>query len=393
MVYTGNFEHMGGLFSRGTISLDGVKYPTPLKAYPGKKLLDTDQSPKSSTRQIAELYCKIDTTDLEEYELYLDDERDHPPDFVEEKLENPLSQIDRDPEIVVTFFEIKETQELGDADIRRYLKLSRDHSDIIVMPHQWELIRWIFNSTGRMNPDADLPDNPFYTAYYNGVTRFLEMSESLEEPRMGIVPLFDESHKRNAHIEDFSENELVGICIDLQQQHPDNVDELPLIFDGFERRGRLENSFFYALNPPYTSKQNDDGSWRAEDFLLGARGFDVIGESHFGFGSRNGPIEDIRVFNKETGIYEDVVLNRLWRICDDSGFSGFELEQNPDLASDSKRLLSCEQIQMEFGNLRDAIDAGTVVEYLGDKDGISQSALNSSFSLISTSASSGTMRI
>lgn len=375
MVYSGDLELDEALFSIGSITLDGVEYPTPLKGYPAKKLLETEQSPKSSTRNIAELYCGIDTTDLEDFELYIDGERDDPPNFVEERLEDPLEQIDAKSEIVVVFFEIAETRELGPVDIRRYLKLSQRYSDIVVMPHQWGLVRRIFDSSGRMDPDVDLPEEPLYTAYYNGVTRFLLQSDSIDKPCMGILPLFGESHKRNEHIEDFSEANLDGICIDFKNRHPDNIDELPVILDGIQGRGRIENTILYALNPPYTSEQNQDGSWIAEDFLLATRGFDVIGELHFGFPSSNGPIEDIRVFNKDIGSYQDIDLNQLWKVCGDSGFSDRMLEQNPEVASDCKRLLSCEQIQMEFRKLRDAIESENSFEYLRSKEGIGKDVL------------------
>lgn len=378
MKFNCNIELEEALFSRGTITFQDSKYPTPLKAYPAGKLTDTEQSPLQETRRVAEIYCRIDRTDLQKAETYLDYEGSTgAPDFIEEDIEEPIREIG-DDELVFVFFEIKETHELGPEDIRRYIKLSTKYSDFVVMPHQAGLIRHMLNSKGRGGPgDEELPDN-LYNAYYNGVTEFLEQSEAVEEPVMGILPLFKLSHQRNEHLQDFAAYNVEAVGVDFRQKSPKNVGQLKYIIDGIRDRGLIEDTILYALNPRYVSKKTDGGYWIAEDFLLGAQSFDIIGETNFGFGGSSGAIESIRVFDRDVGAYDDVPLSELWKICGDSGISDLVIERDPDEAVNNKRLLCCEQIELEFENLRDAIDDDDedAFEYLRGKEGVNKDALD-----------------
>lgn len=379
MNYGCNLEAKEALFSRGIIdynSQDEV-IETPSKAIPIKRINTSEKRIDPTTRGVAEIYQEIDSAKLAEFDQYNSGcgDKSEKPGFIhrlEEKLE-----FGADSELTFSFFAYTDAREINRRDMERYVNLSKQFSDVIIQPLQVTLLRAILGSLGNdeLPDDVELPKN-VYRAYKNGIRLFCEEAAEEDMPIMGVIPLFKNYPRMRDHIDIYEEEQydIQGMCIDFRNCTPTGDDYIPVLrkfMGNMGTRRTFEDRFLYALNPRSTSSHPDEGCYAAEDFCLAAMGFDIIGESHIGWGGSDSEgVPTIKQFWRDDAIYQKRKITKLWTDFPHSGLDPEQFEGSGRSANQLRRLYNSEQLELALRDLRSAIEDGRGFDFVRSKHGV-----------------------
>lgn len=355
---------------------------TPTSAHPVNKIQNKQEKIDPATRGIAEIYLEIDSGKLAEYNDANGDKRISEIGFVKrlrDKTEYYISE-----ETLFTFFAYTDSREISDQDMRRYIELTEQFSEVTIAPIQIALVRALNGTLDNQDlpEDNELPSN-VYRSFKNGVRRFCDWSKALERPIVGVLPLFDDYRQMKDIVDIYTEKQydIDGICIDFRNCNITTED----YFDGFKtlmgnlrKMGVLENYFMYALNPRrlWISDEFDD-AYVPGDFCLSAMGMDVIGNMHSpgGGSSQKGP-HTIKYFEEQSAKYEKVQVNDFRSEFPESGIAPSQFESSESAATRLGSLLSSEQVEYALRDLRLAAEEGSEYEFFKSKEGITSEQIS-----------------
>lgn len=101
-------------------------------------------------------------------------------------------------------------------------------------------------------------------------------------------------------------------------------------------------------------------------------GFDIIGESHIGWGGSDSEgVPTIKQFWRDDAIYQKRKITKLWTDFPHSGLKAEQFEGSGRTANRLRRLYNSEQLELALRDLRSAIEDGRGFDFVRSKHGVS----------------------
>lgn len=383
--YGVNTSTEGGLFTHGTFETNGVENSVPAKAIPVKKLTQQDQIYETA-RGVAEVYHTVDTEKLEAYS----DSPDTPA-FLH-NLE-AKQQHRHEDEVLFTFFGYTDTHAISEAEARSLAQLSASHSDVIIAPLQPQILKVIRRDK---EPEEEYEQGAF-PVYRSGIERFLEAVSDLDtsKPVMGVMPLLSDG-QMNELLTLYEDFDVDMLCVNLEGNtllKEQNHVKLRQLIGRMSALRVFEGYLLYALNPPFPQYRQNETIRTAHNFVPVGMGFDVVGHNHIGLGyGPDGTRDNYNVYDTDVAGYKPVPVDDVVEEWPVTVMSRIDAERVADLgvnrASDVVDLISSEQLDRSFDELRDRIEQGNERNFLRSKEGIIEQ-MRSKFEATATAFENG----
>lgn len=362
----------GGLLPRRQASIGHKSLHTPAKTLPESRTTQ-QESFADSSRHAAELYAQVDSGRLREA-------RNDPDEAIIDRLE--ADKVDGDV-MVFPFLSFQDGHAISPVEAQQIVDNLAAAGDIVTVPLQPKLARAVEPSEG--------VEDAAYQSYKHGVERVLQAATELEEemPVMGTLPMLgwtfqqdllelSAEHGVDAYTLNFDRKRItagrqVSIMQPLARYIADRVIE--------------EETLIYGINLNPRDREWRSGVFPAANFAAVGFGVDVVGETHVpprgpaemfeggeGEGEEETP-ETFKLFEKDSLAFREYPLEELpgaWP--DDSEIEVSRAIERSRAGAKSRMevLVNAEQMAIAMQELQQALDGGTVIEYLDEKDGVTE---------------------
>lgn len=380
----GIYATSDGIFSGNELESDTAVVDLPAKAYP-IGYLNKGEEIHADARNVAEIYVEVDGTKLSAYN---GDGSSKLEKVIERKLRRASPS-----EITFCFWGYTDSFPISKEEMRILVELSEEYSDVVTPPIQEGLLRAVLydDSEPEINYDDEEIDVgtsiDLFHLYKVGVERFLEASEDSDKVVMAPIPFLQDNYLDLIEListyEEYSTN-IEMLCFNFFYRKLTSEENEKLLKDlvGYLRlKDMFDSTLKYGINIRY-SYAADDGFRSAEDLVLAALGFDVIGENHWRLpNSGYDNYEELfRIFDDTKMLYREFVrtdreLSNYWP--DDTNFT---LDQVRKAKSDDeirrlRRLVNAERVELALSNLRELVESESTYKFT-DHEGVQDHLLS-----------------
>lgn len=352
----------GGLFfqsmldwSEGTLSLP--VNTTPVQSFTKTNQLGTD------VRDITDVYHEVGQDELERYRSGAEID-------LLERIERDLKYT-TETESVVIFLEYSEPNVISRADMETMLEIQAEFGDILTQPVHPAATQAI-ESDKEITVGWDHSTEP-YTAYREGLQRFIRIVREYEQPAMATLGPIGYSRLREM-VRTSSENDIHLFAYDWRGRQPSlerNHRDIRHLFSHLVDTGEATDHVFYSLNHRNYHADPDACAYAAEPLALAGMGFQIIGGRFRPTGGGGDPSDVLKILNPNEFEYVDIPMDASADTYPVN--STIDLEQIQHLSAGTnqtlRKVINAESLHHSLAKLRAAVRHGNTRSFLEVKEG------------------------